>query len=97
MNIENCKFSRETKSYYHPGKSGSLEFGGKEICFGEINPSIQNNLGLDNKIFTYELNISELSNFIKSNLIRKKLDASSFQASKRDFLLRLTRIFFPLR
>ena len=96
VNIENCKFSRDTKSYYHPGKSGSLEFGGKEICFfGEINPSIQNNLGLDNKIFTYELNISELFKFykIKSNS-KKKLDASSFQASKRDFSFEINEDIF---
>ena len=65
------------------------------LFFGEINPSIQNNLGLDNKIFTYELNISELFKFykIKSNS-KKKLDASSFQASKRDFSFEINEDIF---
>ena len=65
------------------------------MFFGEINPSIQNNLGLDNKIFTYELNISELFKFykIKSNS-KKKLDASSFQASKRDFSFEINEDIF---
>ena len=43
INIDNLKVSKKSKSYYHPGKSGSIFIGNEEIgCFGEIHPNVIN-------------------------------------------------------
>ena len=82
---------KDSKSYYHPGRSGSicLKSDNKKILayFGEIHPAIVTTLDFKEKnVFGFEIfldNIPEPSNKIRNNKIKYKV--SDYQKSERDF------------
>ncbi len=83
--------TKEAKSYYHPGRSGSicLKSDNKKTLayFGEIHPAIITTLDFKEKnVFGFEVfldNIPESRNKIRSNKVKYKV--SDYQKSERDF------------
>lgn len=73
----------ELPKYYHPAKSGIVYLGPKIIgVFGEAHPALLKQLDLKEKLFFFEVNISELRKLKQksSSFIEKKL-----QNIERDF------------
>ena len=91
--------SDNTKSSYHPGRSGSInlksEKGPHLAYFGEIHPVIIKNLDFkDNNIFGFEIflkNIPEPNKKLRQS--KKSFKASDFQKSERDFAFVIDKIF----
>ena len=98
MDIDNFDIFRESKPYYHPGKSGSLLISDEIIgFFGELSPVILNSFDIKNKLVAFELNLTKLLKFYKKKEKSKNpLIASQYQASKRDFSFELDKNIFSL-
>ena len=98
MNIENFDVIRSSKSYYHPGKSGSLSISDETVgFFGEMNPFILNSFNIKDKLVAFELNLTKLLKFYKKKEKSKKpLIASQYQLSKRDFSFEFDKNIFSL-
>ena len=87
----NLYVSNNTKDYYNPGRSGSINFksgnGPLLALFGEIHPSITSNLDLkDQNLGGFEIflkNIPEPQK--KYRLSKREYSISEFQKSERDF------------
>ena len=98
MNIENFDILRQSKPYYHPGKSGSLLISDQIVgFFGEVSPIILNSFDMKNKLVAFELNLTTLLKFYKKKEKSKNpLITSQYQASKRDFSFELDKDIFSL-
>ncbi|OOF69605.1 phenylalanine--tRNA ligase subunit beta [Rodentibacter caecimuris] len=69
---------------FHPGQSAGIELDGQEIGFiGAIHPSISQKLGLNGRIFAFEI----LWNAISNSQITKAKEVSKFPANRRDLAL----------
>ena len=81
------KFTNEENKYYHPGKSCIVEYGNQLIgSFGEVHPFIKKKFGIKNNVCMFELNFSNLSNFLKNKTDSKKEFLKLlYQSSVRDF------------
>ncbi len=55
--VANLQVSAETSSYWHPGRSGALRLGPKNLLaeFGEIHPGILAKLGVDGPLLGFEV------------------------------------------
>jgi phenylalanyl-tRNA synthetase beta chain len=95
----NLFVSDNTKSSYHPGRSGSVtlksEKGPHLAYFGEIHPAIIKNLDCkDKNILGFEIflkNISEPNKKLRQS--KKSFQASDYQKSERDFAFVIDKIF----
>ncbi len=98
MDINNFDITRSSKSYYHPGKSGSLLISDEKVgFFGELSPVILNSFDIKDKLVAFELNLSKLLKFYKKKEKSKKpLTVSQYQSSKRDFSFELDKNIFSL-
>ena len=91
--------SNNTKSYYHPGRSGSINLKSEEgphlAYFGELNPAIITNLDFKEKnIFGLEIflkNIPKINQ--KVRISKKNYITSDFQKSERDFAFVIDKFF----
>jgi phenylalanyl-tRNA synthetase beta chain len=56
-NVENLQLSKPTGDYWHPGRSGRLQMGPKNILadFGELHPRILKALGIDGRVVAFEV------------------------------------------
>jgi phenylalanyl-tRNA synthetase beta chain len=96
---KNLFVSDNTKTSYHPGRSGSVtlksEKGPHLAYFGEIHPAIIKNLDCkDKNIFGFEIflkNIPEPNKKLRQS--KKSFQASDFQKSERDFAFVVDKIF----
>lgn len=86
--INNAQVVAEAPAWYHPGRSGTLRLGPKNILayFGEIHPAILKKLGLSGPHGAFEILIENLP-LPKSSAgnNRGPLKVSDFQAVERDF------------
>lgn len=85
--VDNLQIAYNIPSYYHPGKSASLQLGKNILAyFGQIHPKILAKFDLTSPVFAFELlvdNINLPKN--KKSKARKKLIISPYQSSVRDF------------
>ncbi len=96
---KNLFVSDNTKSSYHPGRSGSIslksEKGPHLAYFGEIHPAIIKNLDCkDKNILGFEIflkNIPEPNKKFRQS--KKNFQASDYQKSERDFAFVIDKIF----
>ena len=96
---KNLFVSDGSKSCYHPGRSGSINFksakGPHLANFGEIHPALTTNLDFkDINIFGFEIflkNIPEPNKKLRQS--KKSFQASDFQKSERDFAFVIDNIF----
>ena len=91
------KVSANSKSCYHPGRSGSVNYkkidGPTLAFFGEIHPSIISKLDFKEKnIYGFEIfnkNISEPHKKLRT--LKEKYSVSDFQGSERDYAFVINR------
>jgi phenylalanyl-tRNA synthetase beta chain len=75
-------------SWYHPGRSGTIKLGPKNIlaAFGELHPKTLEALGVSGPLCGFEVFIDAIPEpKAKSVRTKPKLELSPFQALKRDF------------
>jgi phenylalanyl-tRNA synthetase beta chain len=74
-------------SWYHPGRSGTLKLGNKEIAyFGELHPRVVAGMGLKATVVAFELFLEAVPlPKAKAGKARPALKASAFQPLDRDF------------
>ena len=72
IDINNLDIFRQSKPYYHPGKSASLLISDQTVgFFGELSPVILNSFDIKNQLVAFELNLTKLQKFLKKNLCQK--------------------------
>lgn len=79
---------RGARSWWHPGRSGSLKMGPKTVVaeFGEIHPRILKALGVDGPVLAFELFLNALPpQKAKAGKTKAKLDLSPLMPLTRDF------------
>lgn len=75
-------------AWFHPGRSGTLQFGPKNIvgAFGEVHPKILKALDLKGPLVAFELNLDGLvPPKAKPTKMKPKLSLPDFQPLTRDF------------
>jgi phenylalanyl-tRNA synthetase beta chain len=75
-------------AWFHPGRSGTLQFGPKNVvgAFGEVHPKVLKALDLKGPLVAFELNLDALPPpKAKPTKMRPKLDLPDFQPLTRDF------------
>lgn len=75
-------------AWFHPGRSGTLQFGPKNIvgAFGEVHPKILKALDLKGPLVVFELNLDALPPpKAKPTKMKPKLSLPDFQPLTRDF------------
>tara|TARA_Y100000590_G_scaffold463233_1_gene629496 strand:- start:14858 stop:17272 length:2415 start_codon:yes stop_codon:yes gene_type:complete len=88
LDDHNYQISADAPSYYHPGKSGVVRQGPKNIiaCFGEVNPKILSKFGLEGRMFCFEIFIEKLEALNKQkSKARKGFKVSDLMPITRDF------------
>ena len=75
-------------AWFHPGRSGKLQFGPKNVvgAFGEVHPKILKALDLKGPLVAFELNLDALPPLkAKPTKMKPKLSLPDFQPLTRDF------------
>ena len=75
-------------SWFHPGRSGTLQFGPKNVvgAFGEVHPKVLKALDLKGPLVAFELNLNALPPpKAKPTKMKPKLTLPDFQPLTRDF------------
>jgi phenylalanyl-tRNA synthetase beta chain len=75
-------------AWFHPGRSGTLQFGPKNMvgAFGEVHPKILKALDLKGPLVAFELNLNALPPpKAKPTKMKPKLNLPDFQPLTRDF------------
>ncbi len=86
LNASAMPLSRQTPSWYHPGRSASLALGKKDLAyFGEVHPKILQELGIDFPVVGFEIMVDHFPQSSKKSTTKKFLKMSPFQPLYRDF------------
>jgi phenylalanyl-tRNA synthetase beta chain len=75
-------------AWFHPGRSGTLQFGPKNVvgAFGEVHPKVLKALDLKGPLVAFELNLGALvPPKAKPTKMKPKLNLPDFQPLTRDF------------
>ena len=85
VSADNVQIGTETPSWYHPGRSGVIRQGFKQIFgyFGELHPNVLKNLDIDVPVMAFELFISNIPE--KQKPKKAKYEPSIYQPLERDF------------
>jgi phenylalanyl-tRNA synthetase beta chain len=81
-------------SYLHPGRSGTLQFGPKNVIghFGELHPRVLEALDASGPICAFELILDDLPAVrAKPTRVKPKADISEFMPLERDFAFVVAR------
>jgi phenylalanyl-tRNA synthetase beta chain len=83
----NLTVTRETPSWFHPGRSAALKLGPNVTLgvFGELHPDVLVKLGIDAPLAGFEIYLDAIPAAKRKSLTKSALDASDLQAVKRDF------------
>lgn len=84
----NLQVFTESAPWYHPGRSGTLRLGAKNIlaAFGEIHPQILRELDVKGPVVGFEVYLDKIpASRKKGGKTRVAMDASNLQAVERDF------------
>lgn len=88
-NVSNLQMSKPTGDYWHPGRSGRLQMGPKNILadFGELHPRVLKALGIDGRVVAFEVWPENIPAPRKKNTSKAKaaLALSDFMPVHRDF------------
>ena len=90
---ENLLYEKIDGKIYHPGKSSSLRLGKNKIAnFGEIHPILIKNMGINFKVFGFEIFIENISQFQDSkSSSRGAFVNNPYQMVERDFAFLLPK------
>ncbi|MDB2439110.1 phenylalanine--tRNA ligase subunit beta [Hellea sp.] len=88
-NVSNLQMSKPTGDYWHPGRSGRLQMGPKNILadFGELHPRVLKALGIEGRVVAFEVwpeNIPAPKKK-KASKAKSALALSDFMPVHRDF------------
>ena len=85
--IANLQAYAEAPDYYHPGRSGTLRLGPKNILatFGELHPRILKALDVDGPIVGFEVYTDKVPAPKKKSAAKGAMDISNLQSVERDF------------
>ena len=75
-------------AWFHPGRSGTLQFGPKNIIgyFGEVHPRVLEELDVDGPVVAFEITLDEIpAPKAKPTKTKGKLELSDFMPLERDF------------
>lgn len=88
-NVDNLQLSKPMGDYWHPGRSGRLQMGPKNILadFGEIHPNVLKTLGIDGRVAAFEIWPESLPSKTKKSASKAKgaLKLSEFMPVHKDF------------
>lgn len=86
LDIDKCRFSKSRFDYYHPTRSLDVYLGKNQIAsFGEMHPAISRKFDINQSVFAFELNLSNLP-YAKNKFGQRDIFApSDFQSVTRDF------------
>jgi phenylalanyl-tRNA synthetase beta chain len=88
MPVASLQTVAEAPSWYHPGRSGSLQLGPKNLLarFGEIHPGVLAAMDIDGPIAGFEVMLNNLPQpKARSGRARPALELSPYQTVSRDF------------
>ncbi|MBT7899289.1 MAG: phenylalanine--tRNA ligase subunit beta [Rhodospirillales bacterium] len=88
VNIAALQVVAIAPDWYHPGRSGTLQMGPKNILatFGELHPGVLAAMDIAGPVAGFEVMLNAIpESRSKSGKARGRLDLSSLQAVKRDF------------
>jgi phenylalanyl-tRNA synthetase beta chain len=85
LEIANLTITRDVPGHYHPGRSGRVSLGPKNIIgyFGELHPHTLRTLGLEVPVMAFEITLDNVP--LPKQAKRTALSVSDFQAVARDF------------
>ncbi len=86
--VENLQVFRESSGAYHPGRSGTLRLGPKNILayFGELHPGLLVDLDVKGPVVGFEILLENIpAPRGKGGKTKSALDVSDLQAVERDF------------
>lgn len=88
-NVANLQMSKPAGDYWHPGRSGRLQMGPKNILadFGELHPRVLKALGIEGRVVAFEVWPENIPAPRKKNASKAKaaLTLSDFMPVHRDF------------
>lgn len=87
VNTDNLQIAKAAPEWFHPGRSGTLQLGPKNILavFGEVHPSTLKLLDLAAPAVAFEINLSAIPPQKKKSRIRPTLEAIDLLPVRRDF------------
>ena len=90
IDASKCMITRNVPAWYHPGRSGAIGLGPKNILayFGELHPAILKSLGIDFSVLAFEVMLDAIPAAKPAK--RKALSTSGFQPVARDFAFVVT-------
>jgi phenylalanyl-tRNA synthetase beta chain len=88
----NLQVFDEAPDYYHPGRSGTLRLGPKNIlaAFGEIHPKTLKNLDVDGPVVGFEVFVDAVPVKRGKSAAKGALEISNLQSVERDFAFLLS-------
>lgn len=77
----------EAPDYYHPGRSGTLRLGPKNIlaAFGELHPGVLRDMDVDGPVVGFEVMLDNIPAPKKKSANKGALSLSNLQSVERDF------------
>ncbi|NVJ70001.1 MAG: phenylalanine--tRNA ligase subunit beta [Alphaproteobacteria bacterium] len=83
----------EAPDYYHPGRSGTLRLGPKNILasFGELHPKVLKALDVDGPVVGFEVYLDRIPAPKKAGAAKGALTVSNLQSVERDFAFLMDR------
>lgn len=83
----NLQVFDEAPAYYHPGRSGTLRLGPKNIlaAFGEIHPRILKKMDIDGPVSGFEVFVENVPEKRGKSAAKGALEISNLQSVERDF------------
>ena len=84
----NLQVFAEAPDYFHPGRSGTLRLGPKNIlaAFGELHPAVSKKLGMDGPVVGFEVYLDRIPAPKKAGGAAKgAMNISNLQSVERDF------------
>ncbi len=87
VNTSNLQVSRNTPEWFHPGRSGTLQLGPKNILasFGVLHPSVLKALDLSAPVVAFEIDLAAIPQQKKKSRVRAALPATDLLPVRRDF------------
>jgi phenylalanyl-tRNA synthetase beta chain len=85
--VENLQVMGEAGDHYHPGQSGTLRLGPKNIlaCFGALHPATAKAFDLDGPVMAAEIHLDAIPAKKASGFMRAPFTPPALQAVTRDF------------
>lgn len=91
--VANLQVFAEAPSWYHPGRSGTLRLGPKNILasFGELHPGVMKTMDIDGPLAGFEIMLDSIPAPKKKSATKGALELSNLQSVERDFAFLIDR------